>query len=51
MKNLFFTICVLFTVAFAAAQNSDSNIALGTYIPYEMEQVPSAARHILETKL
>ena len=51
MKNLFFTICVLFTVAFAAAQNSDSNIALGTYIPYEMEQVPSAARQILETKL
>ncbi|WP_051285465.1 hypothetical protein [Aequorivita capsosiphonis] len=51
MKKLFFTICSLFAIAIGTTQNSDSNIALGTYIPYEMEQVPAAARQILETKL
>ncbi|WP_347374260.1 hypothetical protein [Aequorivita sp. Q41] len=51
MKKIFFTICLLFAVVIGTAQNSDSNIALGTYIPYEMAQVPASARQILETKL
>ncbi|MEH6764898.1 hypothetical protein [Aequorivita antarctica] len=51
MKKLFLTICLLFAVVIGTAQNSDSNIALGTYIPYEMAEVPAAARQILETKL
>lgn len=51
MMKLFFTLYLLFAVVIMTAQNSDSNIALGTYIPYEMEQVPAAARQILETKL
>lgn len=51
MKNIFFTICLLFVVALTTAQSGESNIALGTYIPYEMAEVPASARQILETKL
>jgi hypothetical protein len=51
MKNLFLIIILLVPVALAIAQNGDSNIALGTYIPNEIEKVPTAARQILETKL
>lgn len=52
MKKIFLfkTIALLFVTALGA-QNVDSNIALGTYIPYEMESIPASARQILETKL
>jgi len=42
---------VLLSVTTLTAQNIDSNIALGTYIPNEMETMPASARQILETKL
>ncbi len=50
MKKFIFTFCLL-GVLVGTAQNSGSNIALGTYIPYEMATVPQEARQILETKL
>ncbi len=51
MKKIYFILGLFFVVVTNTAQNSDSNIALGTYIPNEMEQIPAAARQILETKL
>ncbi|HLT48809.1 MAG TPA: hypothetical protein VKZ90_00035 [Aequorivita sp.] len=51
MKKSIFIICLVFVFGISTAQSSDSNIALGTYIPYEMTEVPAAARQILETKL
>jgi hypothetical protein len=50
MKKFIFTFCLL-GVLVGTAQNNVSNIALGTYIPYEMAAVPQEARQILETKL
>lgn len=52
MKKIFiFNITALLFVATIGAQNVNSNIALGTYIPQEVEMIPASARQILETKL
>lgn len=50
-KTLIFNSIALLFVTAITAQNVDSNIALGTYIPNEINDMPASARQILETKL
>ncbi len=52
MKNIkiFIQIFFLFLIGTITAQEGN-NIALGTYIPNEVEALPAAAKQILETKL
>lgn len=52
MKNIIYIVLLVVTTSVAQQSSSDiSNMALGTYIPNDISQMPSSARNILNTKL